>query len=154
MPQQVDERVSFLRQLPFFRDMLMKELAAVGFRCRMKSYVRDSIIMSEGTEAKGLYIIKKGIVSITKRSRSGEKVLARLREPNFFGEMSLLDRQPTSATVTALEDCECLVMEPRAFDELIASEPVVGLQLMLVIGRVMAHRLRHGGDMYGVVVSE
>lgn len=157
MTQQIDERVAFLRQLPFFRNMLLKELTAIGVQCRMKSYVQDALILSEGTPGKGLYIIRKGIVRVVKRGPNGvEKLVDRLKEFNFFGEMSLLDRSPASASVLAAEDCEFLVLEPEPFDELLAKDPVVGTQLLLVIGRVLVQRLRRGDvhSVYGAVKDD
>jgi len=153
MGQQMDERVAFLRQLPFFRDMLLKELAAVGFRCRLKNFVQGAIIFSEGMPGKGLFIIRSGVVTIMKRSPAGEKLVDRIKEPAFFGEMSLVDHSPASASVVAAEDTECLVLEPQAFEELLANDPVVGTQLLLVIGRVMASRLRKANvaEVYGAV---
>ncbi len=153
MNQQVDERVAFLRQVPFFKDMLMKELEVVGLRCRLKTYVQDSIIFSEGMPGKGLHILRKGVVVVVKRLHSGEKVMGRLKEPDMFGEISLLDRAPISASVRAAEDCECLVMEQEVFDELLSNDPVVGTQLLLVIGRVLAHLIRRGNaqDFYGAL---
>jgi CRP-like cAMP-binding protein len=139
----MDERIVFLRQVPFFKEMLLKEIATIALYCRTRTYLRDSVILTEGAPGKGLFIIKKGMVEITKKTPHGEEKISLLRENEFFGEMSLIEQVPASATVYAAEDdTELLHLEPAMFHQLLETEHKVAVQLLIVIAKILSHRLR------------
>lgn len=142
-----EDIVAFLRGVPFFREMLLKELTAIAFYCESTFYPAEATILYENMPGKGLHIIKDGAVSIVKKQPTGrEKAIALLKAPDFFGEMSLLSKAPVSATVYAAEDCNCFLIKPTRFEELITKNQEVGIQLLLVLGRVLAHRLREANQ--------
>jgi CRP-like cAMP-binding protein len=66
--------------------------------------------------------------------RDGE-VLARLGPGDFFGELSLLDRQPRVASVTADEQTTCLALASWDFQKLLESEPGVALAVLQEVAR-------------------
>ena len=67
----------------------------------------------EGDEGVAFYLIVEGSAEVR---RSG-KVLSRLGQGNFFGEMTLLDEQPSSADVVAVEPTRCLTFTYGTFTE-------------------------------------
>lgn len=75
----------------------------------------DDVLFKEGDSGDEMYLIKKGKIRITKKVQDKERLLAILDEGAFFGEMSVLDNSPRSATATAETDTELLTVDKEAF---------------------------------------
>ena len=85
------------------------------------------------------YIIESGRVQVSKTLNNGkEQIIGILEENDIFGEMSLIDSLPRSATVLALEDCTISVMTQETFNHLAQHNP----QSLMPILKVLAKRLR------------
>jgi CRP-like cAMP-binding protein len=95
---------------------------------------KGKVLAREGEPGWEFFIVTEGRATATKRSRK----VASLGRGAFFGEMSLLDEGPRSATVTAETDMQLLVLNSRSFSALIADNPSVSRKLL----RGMAERLR------------
>jgi CRP-like cAMP-binding protein len=80
-----------------------------------------------------MFLLLRGVVSVVLNRSGGPETVARLREGDCFGEMSLLTGQPRSATVVADEDCEALVIGKAAVGDLLESEPKLAEQLSLLL---------------------
>ncbi|HTX62151.1 MAG TPA: cyclic nucleotide-binding domain-containing protein [Acidimicrobiales bacterium] len=94
-------------------------------------------IFHEGDAGEEMFGVVEGTVEL----RSGDKVLRTLGPDDVFGEMSLLDRTPRSATAIALTDCVLAAIDRRRFLFLVQETPMFALQVM----SAMASRLR--GDV-------
>jgi CRP-like cAMP-binding protein len=78
-----------------------------------RRYPQNSMIVEEGLPGDYMYVLQEGRVKVTKLSDDGrEKILEILEPRSFFGEMSLLDRSPRSASLT---DCAMQVSMPARF---------------------------------------
>lgn len=87
-----------------------------------------------------LYLVTSGSVKITLPSEMGrETVLAVLSQGDFFGEMSLFDEKPRSATAVALESTQTLTLHREDFLAFIKEHPQVALSLLAILST----RLRH-----------
>jgi len=93
-----------------------------------------SVLTREGETGKEFFVIVDGSATA---SVSGTE-LATLGTGDFFGEMSLLDRAPRAATVTATTELELLVADARSFFALVETAPSVGMRMM----RTMSERIR------------
>jgi CRP-like cAMP-binding protein len=83
-------------------------------------------IISEGTEPNGLYVLLEGEVEVSKVDESGDKVvLAHLREGEVFGEIALVEKRQTTATVTATEKSVVLYLDRAKFDAFQANHPKI-----------------------------
>lgn len=87
---------------------------------------KDTTVIKEGTDGDGLYLIMNGEVSVTKAGPDGKSVyLASLREGEFFGEMSLLMRQKTTATVATSQKTGLFKLPKSVFNEVILTHPQI-----------------------------
>jgi CRP-like cAMP-binding protein len=93
-----------------------------------------AVIIREGEEADGLYVILSGEVRVEKASRR----LAQLKEGDIFGEMSLLTKSPATATVLAVRRSSLLRLPREDFDELIMSHP----QILVLVSELTEDRKR------------
>ena len=90
-----------------------------------KSYKKGELILKEGTSGSAAYIINSGEVEVFRTIEGKKIVLASLRENQIFGEMSIIDDRPRSASIVATTDVEVTVIEPERFNELFYSKPEV-----------------------------
>ena len=103
------------------------------------NFKKDEDIIEEGALGNCAYIIEEGSVEVSKLTPHGEKqVLAILEKSEIFGEMGLIDGQPRSATVTALEDCVMSVCSQETFNNLADHNP----ESLIPIFKVLVRRLR------------
>ncbi len=115
-----------------------------------KQYAKDSIVFFENDEGHDMYIIVSGKVEILKEVIKTEKVektkidkkdyeqLAVLQPGDFFGEMSLLNDKPRSATVRALDVVKVIVLNKNNFELILEKQP----QLSLKILKTLSNRIR------------
>jgi CRP/FNR family transcriptional regulator, cyclic AMP receptor protein len=92
------------------------------------------ILCEEGTVGREFFFIAEGKASV---KRNGRKV-ATLGPGDYFGELSLLDRRPRSATVISDTDMTLLVLEQRRFNGLLDAMPALAHRLLVA----MSERLR------------
>ena len=102
-------------------------------------FKKGTEIIKEGTSSDCAYIIESGRVQVSKTLSNGEEqVIGILEQNDIFGEMSLIDSLPRSATVLALEDCTISVMTQETFNNLAQHTP----EALMPILKVLAKRLR------------
>ncbi|NES91796.1 cyclic nucleotide-binding domain-containing protein, partial [Okeania sp. SIO2B9] len=100
------ERLLFIRAVPIFRELRDDFLVRLASVMDELSFPSSYSIFTEGQEGRSLYIVVSGKV----RVHLADRELARLEQGACFGEMSLFDAEPRSASVTTLEICECLML--------------------------------------------
>ena len=106
---------------------------------KKRYFKKGAEIIKEGMLSDCAYIIESGSVQGSKILSNGEEqVIGVLEENDIFGEMSLIDGLPRSATVLALEDCTISVMTPEVFNSLSKRNP----EALMPILKVLASRLR------------
>jgi CRP-like cAMP-binding protein len=89
------------------------------------TFKRGDIVFSEGGRAHNLYYIESGRVEVSRRERTGKRVLNRLSAGQTFGEYALLGgkKESRSATVTVLEDSELVVISRSALEKILTGVP-------------------------------
>ncbi|MDO8136620.1 MAG: cyclic nucleotide-binding domain-containing protein [Candidatus Brocadiales bacterium] len=99
-----------------------------------KVYNDGEIIVQEGSAGREMYVIQSGKVQVSKSMGSTVIVLATLGEGEVFGEMSLIDSQPRSATVRALGETRVLTIDHEAFLRRVRSDPFLALSILRQMG--------------------
>jgi CRP-like cAMP-binding protein len=125
------EKVLFLKSIDLFRALPSEELAQIAEIAEEQPLAQGDTIFSEGEPGDALYLIVEGKVKVHK----GEKELVRLGVRDVFGEMAVLDSEPRSATVTAVEDSVCLKIGRDDFRDILSERPEIGLGVMKVLTR-------------------
>lgn len=102
-----------------------------------KTFHSGSIIFREGEPGTAAYIIEKGMVEIAALQRGERRVMALLTEGEIFGEMALIDDGLCSATATAVQDTEVLVINREYVrDRLNGTDPLLKLFLHVILKRL------------------
>lgn len=102
---------TMLRGVPFLSSVDEATLTRLAQHLRRRTFRRNEVIFHRGDPAGALHIIRSGRVKVTLPSEEGEEtVLALFRSGDVFGDMGALDGGPRSATITAVEPTETLVL--------------------------------------------
>lgn len=144
MPSSMRKEVlDSLRVIPLFEQVSDDDLEAIASKLIERTYHKNSTIVEEGLSGDYMYIIAEGRVKVTKASEDGrEKIMDFLEAGDFFGEMSLLDQAPRSASVKTLEPARLMALSRRDFLELLRRSP----DLALAVIQVLTQRLRDADD--------
>ncbi|MEX0801258.1 MAG: cyclic nucleotide-binding domain-containing protein [Dehalococcoidia bacterium] len=95
-----------LKKVPIFAKLEDKHLKQLAGIMVPRKFAAGDVVVKEGDAGAGVFLISSGQVEVVK----GDDVLNTLGPGEFFGEMSLFEGFPRSATVRAMEDTECLAM--------------------------------------------
>lgn len=106
-------------------------------------FAAGDTILTEGEDGRTAFLIVSGKVEVTVGSGAKAKTLATLRGGEVFGEMSLLEPGPRSATVTAKDRTECLVTSYDDFMTAIQQDPEKAVAFM----RTLVSRLRQTNEL-------
>jgi CRP/FNR family cyclic AMP-dependent transcriptional regulator len=142
---------AYLKKIFLFQDLSDEELAQVLSRTQSRRFCCDTVIIAEGETGDSMFIMVSGEVEITKRltlqldeDTPRERVMIRLKAEDgvYFGEMSLLENEARSATVSASTECVLLELRQRDFLDLIQHQPLTGVKLLLRLAQVLSAHLR------------
>jgi len=97
----------------------------------IKKFTADEVLFNKGDEGSEMYIILRGKVAVLVDSPDGSPVtIAELGPGDFFGEMSLLEGMPRSATIQALDDTIVITIDESNFEQVIAKQPQIAYRIM------------------------
>jgi CRP/FNR family transcriptional regulator, cyclic AMP receptor protein len=127
------EKVLFLKGVDLFKGIPGEELSHIAQITDEVEFQPEQLIFKEGDQGDAMYLIVDGKVKV----HSGAKVFAQLGQKQTFGEMSILDSEPRSASVTSLSDLTLLKIQREDFTEILAEKPEISLGIIKVlIGRL------------------
>jgi CRP/FNR family cyclic AMP-dependent transcriptional regulator len=139
----------FLSTVPLFRSLAPAEVIAFSQMVREKSYPKGSVILFEDDPGDSLFVVRDGRVKVVLVAEDGrEVILGMLSVGEHFGELSLIDDQPRSAHVVAMEDSTLLVLRREDFRRRVEQSPAVAWALLMELSR----RLRRADDKIGSLV--
>jgi signal transduction histidine kinase len=107
--------------------------------------IPGEVVCMEGEEGDTMYIIRSGRVAIVKGDLDSPTILDYQGAGHIIGEMAILENQPRSATVVALDDLRLLGLNRQKFEELVQETPSVSLVFM----EMLSSRLRRADEARG-----
>lgn len=131
----------FLSRVPIFASCSPEETSAIAAVAQESFYQPGQIIVTQGTPGQAFYMITAGRVEILRDNVS----LGAFGPGDFFGEMSLLDAAPRSATIRAIDTVSCLMLSSWDFRALLERHPSIAIKLLEVLSR----RLRVANERMG-----
>jgi CRP/FNR family cyclic AMP-dependent transcriptional regulator len=123
-----------LGRVPIFSDLSPRQLRRVLKVTEDYVYMDGATIVAQGTTSEQLFVILDGSVRVVR----GGRTVARMSAGDFFGEISLLDGGPRTASIVADGPVRCLVLLRKEFREILAEMPLVAAKSL----RSLATRLR------------
>jgi CRP/FNR family cyclic AMP-dependent transcriptional regulator len=138
-----------LRNTLLFRGLDDEAVEALSASLAEVRIRRGDVLFSEGDEGDRLYIVTEGKVKLGRSSSDGrENLLAILGPGQMFGELSLFDPGPRSATVTAVTDCTMQSLSHAELGQWLDGRPEVARGLLTQL----AGRLRRANDVVADLV--
>ncbi len=95
-----------------------------------KTFPRGAVLFREGDEGAEMFVIRDGKIAISKNAGAVEKVLVTLGPGEFFGEMSILNNKPRTATATVVDDAQLLVIDPKTFEAMIRGSSEIAVRMI------------------------
>jgi CRP-like cAMP-binding protein len=131
----------FIARVPIFASCTPEEIATIAGVAQDGFFQPGQIIVTQGTPGQAFYLILSGRVEILRDGVS----LGGLGAGDFFGEMSLLDSAPRSATICAIDQVACLMLSSWDFKAVLQRHPAIAIKLLEVLSR----RLRVADERLG-----
>jgi CRP/FNR family transcriptional regulator, cyclic AMP receptor protein len=151
--------VTMLRSIPLFQDLSDEDLRVVSELTVERVVSRGTVVLTEGDVGDSLFAIVSGRVKVFIGDEDGREIILKILGPgDFFGEMSLIDQEPRSASVAAIESTTLKMLSAQAFQECLTRAPRIATTVM----QALAKRLRDADrkistlallDVYGRVAN-
>ncbi len=141
--------VAFLTRVRIFANLNGKQLQSLPDKLQPRRYQRGEVIFHEDDPADRMHIIVDGRVKISIASEDGrERDIALFQSGDCFGEMALLDGSNRSATATAVDATETMVLFRQGFLDFLGENP----ELAADVNTMLVQRLRNVNQMLGDMV--
>ncbi len=143
------------RLVPIFRTLDKDELAQIIDVSQLYRVKKGRVIIREGEPSDGMYIVVKGTAQVQMRLSQGDQArLAVLRPGDVFGELSLLDQGPRSATVIMREDGIVYRVDAEGFQRLRAAARPAAFKVIRELAPIIAARLREINNRVGRIFAD
>lgn len=151
MTSSKNDIVDRLTKIPLFKGFADRQdvLDRIVGVLEPRSVRKGEQIIVEGASGDEMYILLHGEIEISKFTMEKEQfTVAKLKDAMniFFGELALVDDDKRSASVTALTDCELLVLTRARFLELGKANTDIGWMMMREIAGILSKRLRKANE--------
>lgn len=135
----LEKHTTLLRSIPLLAGLDAAQLAEIATLARVAKHPARAVVVTQGEPATALFAIIQGRLKVVSCGPDGrDTVLGIMAEGEVFGEVALLDGGLRSATCTAIEPCELLIIDRSEFMKLLESSPSIAVKLL----DVLAQRLR------------
>ena len=125
-----------LSDVPLFAALDDSDRATLAARVDVVPITAGAVLFEYGDPGDWMMIIKSGRVELSVKTKTGEKVFLETSEPgDFFGEISLLDVGPRTASAIVVESGEAIIVDRGDLDELLKLRPTAALHLLTATGR-------------------
>jgi CRP/FNR family cyclic AMP-dependent transcriptional regulator len=133
----------FLRSIALFGGLEDLSLARIEAMLVRHSFPRDAVVCTEGERGRSMYVVANGQVEIRRANSQGVQVpIVRLGPGEFFGEMTLVEIQPRSATVVVTEPATLHALTNKDLYTLYLEDQHAYILVLQNICRQLARRLR------------
>lgn len=117
--------------------------------CIQRTVNKREVVIRQGGNGRDMFIVLSGRFKVSVLSDEGKEIsFVVLYKGDYFGELSLIDGRQRSATVTAIEDGELLVLEFRAYQLLLQQHPQTAITFLTRMLLTLANRLRATDELY------
>ena len=142
-----DQIVDILESVPLFASLRKRQLNNLARIFIERHCEKDEIIVPQGRDGYGFFIIAKGNAQAIRVRADGTKaILNTFGKNDFFGELALLDNGPRTASVIATEDTDCLILPRENFLGVLKRDGEMAVTIMVELTRRFRARLEELDD--------
>jgi CRP-like cAMP-binding protein len=137
--KEIEAIAQSLKRFDFFKNLSNEIIFDLVDKVEHIALKKGEVLFNKGEEGDSLYILQKGNLKMVSEDKDGsEIVLNQVGPGSVIGEMALIESEPRSAGVVALNKAKLLKLTEEEFMDVFMSQPLLGLE----ISRIIAHRLR------------
>lgn len=126
-----DENKAFLKRVPLFSGLTDSQIERLAAGSVRRNFPRGRTIVAEGEPSQSLYILLSGRAKVQRSDTEGKEVILAVLGPGeCFGEMSLIDDAPRSASVITLESSDFMSIAKDSFKAMLISSPEICMRIM------------------------
>lgn len=145
----ISQTADFLATVPLFSGLQRDEIQKFADLTRERAYPKGSVILFQDDPGDSLFVLRAGRVKVVLIGEDGREVILGVLEPGaHFGELALIDDQPRSAHVIAMDDSQLLILRREDFRRRVEANPTVAWALLTELSR----RLRRADVKIGGLV--
>ena len=131
-----EDVVTFLVKIPLFRGLKKSHLKQLANRFVPRDYKADQAIVTQGKGGEGMFTILSGHAQVILELADGTKTVVNEFDPkDFFGEVTMLDDGPRTASVVATEETECLVLTRSDFISLMQNDAEMATEIAVALAK-------------------
>jgi len=135
-----DSVLSVLKRIPVFEGLNKRDLQQIEKILHQREYRSDERVFLQGDPGLGMYVIAEGDVKIV--TEPEQHCLTTLHVGDFFGELSLMDDAPRTATAVAKTPSRLLCLFRSDLLDLIDRNPKLGVKVLIQLSRTLGERLK------------
>lgn len=144
MAGESDKTTHFLTSVPLFHGLKDRQLKQLAKRMRERHYNKGDVIVEQGKMGVGLFIIVNGSADVVRARPDGTSfVVDKLGPTQFFGELSLLDEAPRTASVVAQEETTCLALTQLDFIDTLHEDAEMAVEMLKELAARFRRALAH-----------
>ncbi len=126
-----DENKAFLKRVPLFSGLTDSQIERLAAGSVRRSFPKGRTIVAEGEPSQSLYVLLSGRAKVQRSDTEGKEVILAVLGPGeCFGEMSLIDDAPRSASVITIESCDFMSINKEGFKAMLMSSPEICMRIM------------------------
>ncbi len=142
------EVIKILKEIPIFQNLSDEHLLLIARGFMINKVKEGEFIFYQSDESTDLYIILDGAVKACLLDPEGkELVLSIFKKGDFFGELSLIDGKPRSATIIAIKNSIVGILKREQFLTLLKNNPMIAISLL----SALVERMRITNEMVGAM---
>ena len=133
----------------FLSDLSELDRKIIFDQCTRRSVKPRAVIVSQGSGGRDMFIVVSGSLKVSVLSGEGKEIsFVVLRQGDYFGELSMIDGRRRSATVTAIESSELLVLGHAEYQRLLREHPHTATEFLTRMLLTLANRIRVTDELY------
>lgn len=141
-------RMDFLKRVPLLANLSETELEALARDFSQRQFRQGETIFQQGDSGQMLYLIESGLVRIYVQSEDGQEMSVNVCGPgDLFGELSVIDEEPRSASVVAMEDTVVHLLSRERFREHMRRSPQLALDVLKALSVRVRYSTRQVGNL-------
>ena len=121
------KEIDLLKKVPIFNNLSKRQLNEISKNSNQLQFNAGHVMAEQGEKGGEFFFIVEGKAQVKK----GKKIIRNLKSGDYFGEISLIDGKPRTASVIAENDITTLVINKRSFDHLLKT--VTGLEKNILV---------------------
>ncbi len=147
--------IDVLKGVPIFEELSRREIQNIARIAYQRHYNAGEVIIHEGQNAAGMYVMVDGQAEVTKALEDGTILhLTTLENSGLFGDVGLLDSSPRTATVKATRDSSVIGFFRPELLELMNSNPRLASKVIFKLGQILTARFRFVHDEFEKAQAE